>query len=150
MSCDARGWQAWCDGTASPNPGRIGIGVVLLSPDGQHHEISRATGRSGCNNEAELYAIAAALDLAGKFGVKTLTIHSDSRFAVDCLNGIDDTDICRLAELLAATKTAFSAFDAVFVRWLPRHRNAQADQAARAALGLAPKTPALPHRKRHR
>ena len=23
-------WLAWCDGTASPNPGRIGLGVVLV------------------------------------------------------------------------------------------------------------------------
>ena len=150
MSCDARGWQAWCDGTACPNPGRIGIGVVLVSPDGVRHEISRATGRSGCNNEAELHAIAAALALAREHGVTTLKLHSDSRFAVDCLTGIDDTDSPHLAELLAATKTAFSAFDAVFVRWLPRHRNAEADLAARAALGLAPKPPPLPRRKRHR
>ncbi len=142
-------WMAWVDGTARPNPGRIGIGHVLVSPSGQRAEHSDAPGRNGCNNEAELRALLSALDAAAAAGARTLTLHSDSRFAVDCLNGLDSTDVPRLVELLAAAHTAMGCFDQVRLVWLPRHRNAEADRLARAALGLAPK-PAPAKRKRRR
>ena len=141
-------WQAWVDGTASPNPGRIGLGLLLVSPDGERRERSHATGRSGCNNDAELRAILAALEAAEAAGAQRLTIHSDSRFAVDCLTGRDSTEVARLAELLAATQAAIGRFEAVTLAWLPRHRNAEADRLARAALGLLPKPPAKPKRRR--
>ena len=141
-------WQAWVDGTAAPNPGRIGLGLLLVSPDGERRERSHAAGRSGCNNEAELRAIWAALEAAEAAGARRLTVHSDSRFAVDCLSGRDDTAVPRLAELLAATRAAIGRFEAVTLAWLPRHRNAEADRLARAALGLLPKPPAKPKRRR--
>lgn len=146
---EGRMWQAWVDGTARPNPGRIGIGHVLVSPLGVRAEQSHAPGCSGCNNEAELRAILGALDAAAEVGAQQLTLHSDSRFAVDCLSGLDGTDVPRLAELLAAALTAIRRFDQVRLVWLPRHRNAEADRLARAALGLAPKpAPAKPKRRR--
>ena len=132
-------WLAWCDGTASPNPGRIGLGVVLVSPDGERQEMSLPSGHSGCNNEAELRAIGAALELARKHGARTLNLCSDSRFAIDCLTGIDSTEVARLADLLATIREALTGFDCVVLRWLPRHRNGEADRLARTALGLAPK-----------
>ena len=141
-------WEAWVDGTALPNPGRIGIGLLLVAPDGTQQALSRAPGRSGCNNEAELRAILLALEHAEAAGARRLTIHSDSRFAVDCLTGRDATQVPRLAELLAATHAAIGRFEAVTLAWLPRHRNAEADRLARAALGLLPKPPAKPKRRR--
>ena len=39
-------WLAWVDGTARPNPGRIGIGHVLVSPSGLRAEHSDTDGRS--------------------------------------------------------------------------------------------------------
>lgn len=148
MTANSPHWQAWVDGTASPNPGRIGTGLLLVSPGGERHERSRAAGRSGCNNEAELQAIGAALDAAEAAGAQRLTIHSDSRFAVDCLSGRDDTEAPRLAELLAATRAAIGRFEAVTLVWLPRHRNAEADRLARAALGLPPKPTAAKAKRR--
>ncbi|UUZ54802.1 hypothetical protein LP419_01815 [Massilia sp. H-1] len=34
-------WRAWFDGSAHPNPGRCGIGGLLLGPDGERVEITR-------------------------------------------------------------------------------------------------------------
>lgn len=132
-------WDAWADGTAAPNPGRMGIGVLLAAPDGERQEYSRALPGSGCNNEAEVRAIAAALSIAEAAGAKRLRVHSDSRFAVDCLTGRDNTVIPHLARLLAETVAAFAAFEEVALVWHPRHRNGEADRLARAALGLAAK-----------
>lgn len=142
-------WLAWVDGTARPNPGRIGIGHVLVSPSGLRAEHSDTDGRSGCNNEAEVRAILGALAAAAAAGARRLTLHSDSRFAVDCLNGLDSTEVPRLVDLLATVRAAMDHFDQVRLVWLPRHRNAEADRIARAALGLAPK-PAPAKRKRRR
>lgn len=149
MNAHAPHWQAWVDGTAAPNPGRIGIGLLLVSPDGLCQEHSRATGRCGCNNEAEVRAIAAALEAAAIVGARRLTIHSDSRFAIDCLTGLDTTGIPRLAQLLDSARTAIARFEQITLVWLPRHRNTGADALARASLGLAAKS-ATPKKNRRR
>lgn len=134
--------EAWVDGTALPNPGRMSIGLVLLAPDGTRQEISRQLGRSGCNNEAEACAIAAALAVAEAAGWRRILIRSDSRFAVDCLNGRDDTATPHLASLLADIRRTMADFESAGIIWLPRHRNHDADRLARAAQGLPPKTDA--------
>lgn len=153
MSEAAPRWQAWVDGTASPNPGRLGVGLVLVAPDGERRELARPLGRNGCNNSAELLAIVEALTQARHAGAQCLTIHSDSRFAVDCLNGRDDTAVPALASLLAETRQTLAGFTMVEIAWLPRHRNGDADRLARGAVGLPPKPAAPPpgkHRQRKR
>lgn len=140
-------WQAWCDGTAAPNPGKLAVGVVIAPPDSVCHEVSLALGSSGCNNEAELRAIATALQLAQQAGAEHLQLHSDSRFAVDCINGLDSTEVPRLAMLLASIADQLACFKSVELRWLPRHRNTQADRLARSALGLIEKKPHV-HKRR--
>ncbi|MBI2308462.1 MAG: reverse transcriptase-like protein [Rhodocyclales bacterium] len=134
-------WELWFDGTAAPNPGRVGIGALIVSPAGDHHEISTAPGKHGCSNEAELLALAAALEFAQCKGAARLCIHGDSRFVVDCLNGCDSTEIQRLAMLIDQLRMRLAGFAAWELRWLPRHRNKTADRLARAALGLAEKLP---------
>ena len=148
MSAPETDWEIRVDGTAAPNPGRIGIGIVLVSPDGAVQEVSRALGHSGCNNEAEVRAVAAALALAAAAGARRPSIRSDSRFAVDCLNGADTTDVPRLATLLAETRAAMASFEAVHLAWFPSRRNADADRLARAALGLPARPDTPPPRRR--
>ena len=36
-------WVIHCDGSAWPNPGRMGLGVVLCAPDGTCHTLAQAT-----------------------------------------------------------------------------------------------------------
>ena len=134
-------WEAWFDGTAVPNPGRMGIGILLIAPDGEHREISTPLGKTGCNNEAELHALAATLELAQRLGTQQLYINSDSRFVVDCLTGLDSTEIEPLATLVAQIRQQMACFTAIVLRWLPRHRNTEADALARGALGMPPKPP---------
>lgn len=147
--CQNKNWTAWVDGTALPNPGRMAIGIVLVAPDGRRAEVSRSLGRNGCNNEAELCAIGAALAVAAESGARHLTLCSDSRFAIDCLSGMDHTAIEPLAGLVTAVRKHLAEFVAFKLCWLPRHRNTDADRLARAALGLLPKK-SKPDRRRHR
>jgi len=144
----ARTWRAWFDGSALPNPGRIGIGIVLVAPDGVRRDASRPLGCSGCNNEAELRALCAALDMAFDAGARRLEVRGDSDVALGYVRGPGATRIERLNDLVVAARERLRRFDHVELLWVPRHRNAEADRLAREALGL-PGTP-LPSGGRRR
>lgn len=132
-------WQAWFDGSALPNPGKMGIGFVLQAPDGSVCERSFLARESGCNNEAELHALCALLELACDKGVRRLLIQGDSDVAVRYVNGFDATGIARLQILIGRAQSLLSSFEDVSLRWVPRHRNGAADTLSRRALGLPPK-----------
>jgi ribonuclease HI len=141
-------WQAWFDGSALPNPGRMGIGFVLQSPEGTCHERSFMARESGCNNEAELYALCALLELARDKGVRQLLVYGDSDVAVKYATGISSTEVGRLLTLVRRSQGLLAAFDEVSLSWIPRHRNSVADALSRRALGLAPKLPRIKGRRR--
>lgn len=144
------GWQAWFDGAAAPNPGRIGLGVLLLSPGGVRQELSLRPGQLGCNNEAELLALAEVLDLAWAAGARRLTVRGDSDFAVRHLQGQAHTAVPHLAELLQTVLAKAARFEAVQFLWVPRHRNGEADRLSRQALGLTTEPVQRPISKRRR
>ncbi|CAN7168519.1 ribonuclease HI family protein [Acidovorax delafieldii] len=136
-------WVIHCDGSAGPNPGRMGLGAVLTGPDGTvRHQISEATTFTGCNNEAELRALMLALQWLAQQGIATSTqvhLFSDNRVLVEQLGSHPKAPIERLAALFDEAHQALRQFPQAHVQWIPRHRNGAADTLARAALGLAPK-----------
>lgn len=144
-------WQAWFDGSALPNPGRLGLGIVLRGPDGRELTQSLRPQAAGCNNEAELQALCAVLGLASSHGVRCLQVWGDSDVSVRYVNGSEQTLIPRLLPWIAAARDLLAGFEQVTLKWVPRHRNQQADALSRQALGLAVKPLATPHaqRKRH-
>lgn len=130
-------WQAWFDGAACPNPGRIGLGAVLLAPDGRRFEHARIAADSGCNNEAELLALCELLELAHSEGARHLAVCGDSDFVVAHLLGANTTQVVRFAAPLARARQLLSGFASVSLKWVPRHRNRDADRLSRGALGLS-------------
>ena len=141
------GWQAWFDGSALPNPGRIGIGLVLQAPDGTRCERAFVARESGCNNEAELHALCALLELAHAQGARRLCICGDSDIAVKYANGVGATRVRRLLTLVQRAQQLMGDFEEIELRWVPRHRNCSADRLSRQALGLQEK-PMLQKRRR--
>lgn len=136
VSAEAAAWIVHCDGSASPNPGRMGLGAVLVAPDGTRHTLSRATQSSGCNNEAELRALMAAIDESMRLGANALVIHSDNSILVDQLGTADPKRIARLAPLFDEARQRLALLASVRLVWIPGHRNGEADALARAALGM--------------
>jgi len=132
-----------------PNPGKIGIGILLLAPDGRHSEKSRLLNVTGCNNEAELHALRAALEMAAAAGARRLLLRGDSDVAIRYVRGPDSTQIARLSHLVDAARGWLGRFEDVQLAWVPRHRNTEADRLSRQALGL-PQTPAPATRGRRR
>lgn len=141
-------WHAWFDGSALPNPGRMGLGFVLLSPDAERHERASLAPERGCNNEAELLALCALLETAHALGARRLCIHGDSDVAVRYVNGIDATAVERLAVLVQRACSLLDGFDEIRLHWVPRHRNAAADTLSRHALGLPAKPAPVPRARR--
>ena len=137
----SQSWILHCDGSAVPNPGRMGLGVVLVAPDGTRHEFSTATDTRGCNNEAEARALMLALLEAQARGATELQIFSDSSLLVAQLGAGGAPPVLRLAALYDEVAALLATFAHSSLHWIPRHRNGEADALARAALGLAPKGP---------
>ena len=150
MATEPAHWVVHCDGSAVPNPGRMGLGAVLVGPGGAtQHTISEATTFTGCNNEAELRALMQALQWLEQqqqvvAAATTVQVVSDSRVLVEQLGTLAVAPITRLAPLFDEARSVLQRFAQVDLQWVPRHRNGAADALARAALGLAPKV-ATPH-----
>ena len=117
----------------------MGLGAVLIAPDGQRHTISVTGPEHGCNNEAELRAVMAALRYASGHGARSLRLHCDNSIVVSELAGRAARPMARLGGLFDEARGLVSSFADVALIWVPRHRNPEADALARAALGLAPK-----------
>lgn len=143
-------WTIYCDGSADPNPGRMGLGAVITAPDGSQSTVSIATDARGCNNEAELRALMAALQRLQAQGGRMVQIHSDNSILVAQLTGAPGQPFARLAPLFEEARQLLARFDQVQLNWIPRHRNGQADALAREALGLPPKPSLHPAAKRPR
>ena len=133
-----------------PNPGKIGIGVLLVAPDGRREEKSALLNASGCNNEAELHALCAALDMASAAGARRLLLRGDSDVALRYVRGPDSTQIARLCLLVTEARERLRRFDEVQLLWIPRRRNGDADRLSRQALGLPPSPVPVPRRRRAR
>jgi ribonuclease HI len=149
-------WVIHCDGSAIPNPGRMGLGATLVAPDGQQHSLSLTSSLVGCNNEAELRALIAALQHAHALGAQAVAVCSDSTLLIEQLQPPQTdkrapTPIARLAELFDNARAWLARFDSVQLQWIPRHRNSAADALARAALGAPAKVAQHPsHKKKKR
>ncbi len=143
-------WTLHCDGSAFPNPGHMGLGAVLVSPDGTRRTLSEQAPGRGCNNEAEARAMMAALHEAKRLGADCVRIHSDSRVVVDQLTGDGGQPIERLDTLFMELRAQLAAFSDSTVKWIPQHRNSEADALARNAAGLPPRPIAKPGKGRRR
>jgi ribonuclease HI len=137
-------WLIHCDGSAFPNPGNMGLGATMAAPDGTLHKLSALAPGKGCNNEAEARAMMAALRMARLLGATCVRVHSDSRVVVDQLTGNGGQPIARLDTLFTELRGLLATFEKASVKWIPQHRNHEADTLARTAAGLPPRPVARP------
>lgn len=142
MQAPADGWRGWFDGSAHPNPGRIGIGALLCGPAGERIEISRLAGY-GNSGEAEYLALVALLEAAVRMGATGLVVHGDSQVVVNDVNlGAQAVVAGRGAKGLEAHRVRvmelLEPLGAVSLRWVPRHRNGEADRLSQLAIEGVP------------
>jgi ribonuclease HI len=147
VSATPNSWVIYCDGSAMPNPGRMGMGAVFTEPGGTRHTLSQATNTTGCNNEAELMALMAALREVQTRGATALLAYCDNSVLAEQLDGVAVKPVARLAAMFEEARALLKPFDHARLQWIPRHRNGEADALARAALGVPPKRPVKPSKK---
>lgn len=134
----AGAWQAWFDGSAHPNPGRLGIGALLSGPAGERVEISRRAGH-GNSGEAEYLALIALLEAAVPHRPPLLVICGDSQVVVDDVNHAPASDgAIGLEAHRAHALRLMAQLDSVSLRWIPRHRNGDADRLSQQAIASWP------------
>lgn len=122
----------------------MGIGAVFTEPNGTRHTLSQATNMKGCNNEAELRALIAALRELQTRGATALLVYCDNSVLVEQLGGADVKPVARLASMFEEARKLLKSFDHSSLQWIPRHRNGEADALARAAFGIPSKRPVKP------
>ncbi len=126
-------WRGWFDGSAHPNPGRCGIGALLLGPNGERITVSRAAGY-GNSSEAEYLALIALLEAAIAAGARELTLYGDSQVVINDVTGCAARGAKSLAQMRLQAQSLIAELGAVAVRWIPRHKNGQADALSQEAL----------------
>ena len=132
---DPLAWHAWFDGSALPNPGRLGIGAILNGPDGSVRHISRAAGM-GDSSVAEYSALIAVLEVAVGLQVPRLIVHGDSQVVIQDLAGRVPVRAGKLASLRQHAGLLMQQLASVELVWIPRAKNSAADALARSAVSV--------------
>jgi len=123
----ADAWRAWFDGSAHPNPGRIGIGALLAGPGGEQVEISRRAGH-GNSGQAEYRALIALLEAAVPLRPAELLVYGDSQVVIDDVNRRGARPATGLEGERERVDTLIAQLGKVSLRWIPRHKNGAADR----------------------
>jgi len=123
----ADAWRAWFDGSAHPNPGRIGIGALLAGPGGEQVEISRRAGH-GNSGQAEYRALIALLEAAVPLRPAELLVYGDSQVVIDDVNRRGARPATGLEGERERVDALIAQLGKVSLRWIPRHKNGAADR----------------------
>lgn len=126
------GWHAWFDGSATPNPGAIGIGALLCGPNGERVEISRRAGHGG-SSDAEYLALIALLEAAHAARATPLAVHGDSQVVIGDV-GAAGPAAKGMHAYREQVRLLMAQVGDVTLRWVPRHRNGDADRLSRHAV----------------
>ena len=124
----------YTDGVSRGNPGRAAIAAILRDEKGtlvatMSKDIGEAT-----NNQAEYWAVIAALEKALELGVNNIELNSDSELIVKQIKGqyrVKKETLRPLFETVMQLKGRFTSFK---IRHIPRERNRDADKLANATI----------------
>ena len=122
------------DGAAIPNPGKMGIGVVLIEDKIRIAKISQKLPDKGTNNIAEYTALLTGLTKALELGWKHIIIEGDSKLVINQVKGAWKINKAHLKRLHAQVIKELSKFDSYALNWIPRNKNSAADELASKAL----------------
>ena len=91
-------WRVFVDGAS--NAQGVGIGIVIMSPEGVKLEHSLRLGFRASNNEVEYEALIARLKAALKLEAMDVEIYSDSWLVVNQVDGNFEAKDFRMVEYL--------------------------------------------------
>lgn len=134
-------WVATFDGASRGNPGPAAVGATLTR-DGDRIDSAHKTIGTTTNNVAEYRALEAALELATKNGVSSLTVRGDSQLIIKQVTGEWNANE-KLDRLRDGIRDQLSAFASVEFEHINRNDNRAADSLANRALDASQACPSM-------
>ena len=124
----------YTDGAARGNPGPAGAGWVISDPKGDPLAENKKYLGELTNNQAEYQALLLAIQEAQKMGAKKLALHADSELMVRQIKGEYKVKNEGLKPLFKEALLILSKFEGYSIAYIPREKNAMADQLANEAI----------------
>lgn len=123
------------DGATRPNPGDIGLGVVLVDINGKEVMSASVSGGYGTNNCGEYRALILAMELALENGFKKVLFVGDSQLVVYQVMGVWGVNNDDLRLLQERAQSLGQKFEWCSVKWVKRTSNSRADELSKAGIG---------------
>jgi ribonuclease HI len=108
------------DGEAKPNPGKMGIGVLIRDSEGTVMAAISEKAGVGSNNVAEYLAVIRGLEEAKSLGAQTVTLYTDSQLVDRQLRGVYRVKSKGLKPLHQRALDRVRNLNQVRFRWHPR------------------------------
>lgn len=139
VSGNAAPAEAWVDGASRGNPGEAGFGLLFRLGE-RSDEICGFLGRT-TNNVAEYAGLIAALTLATREKVESLTVYSDSQLLVRQIQGQYRVKAPHLVPIFLKALQLRQQIAHFEIRHVPREDNRDADRLANQAIDLRTSLP---------
>ena len=133
---EKNGWTFYVDGAA--NSRGSGLGIVLISPEGELLEQAVRLGFGASNNEAEYEALLHGLRAAKRLSADPLTIQSDSQLIVNQSTGEYMAKDERMVAYRDLAKNLLKGFHKFNVERVGREHNGHVDSLVGLAFSVAP------------
>ncbi len=128
--------QIYTDGASRGNPGKSGIGVVVL--DGEQNVLAEVSEYIGdaTNNVAEYKALIRGVEKALEFSPSRVDVFADSELMVRQLNGRYKVRASSILPLYNEAKKLLEMLSESKVQYIPREQNSLADALANRAIDM--------------
>jgi ribonuclease H / adenosylcobalamin/alpha-ribazole phosphatase len=129
--------EVYTDGRAEPNPGLGTYGLVIYKDGKRVHSDQGVAGRKVTNNYAEYFCLVKALEYLRPHRDEEITVFSDSTLLVNQMKGSWRFKGGAYSEMYLAARELASTFSTLRFEWVPREKNAEADELTNIAFTQA-------------
>jgi ribonuclease H / adenosylcobalamin/alpha-ribazole phosphatase len=129
--------EVYTDGRAEPNPGLGTYGLVIYEDGRRVHSDHGVAGRKVTNNYAEYFCLVKALEHLKPRRDEEITVFSDSTLLVNQMKGEWRFKGGAYSEKYLAARELASTFSNLRFEWVPREKNAEADELTNIAFAQA-------------
>ncbi|XP_042410245.1 uncharacterized protein LOC121999660 [Zingiber officinale] len=127
-------WKVYVDGSTTHQ--RSGVGILLISPQGDILQLAVRLNFRATNNEAEYEALLAGMQAARHVGAARVIIYSDSQLVTQQVADNFMINCDKLQVYREAYEKMKEEFSKVTVTKIPRAENEKADKLAKMASSL--------------
>jgi ribonuclease HI len=122
-------WVVYVDGSSTKKKG--GVGIVLVTPEGEELNGSLRLEFRTTNNEAEYETVIVGLGFALELGADSVEVRSDSQVIVGHVRGEFEAKGEKMKKYLAKVQSMQTSFQKFCIKKIPREDNEKADHLAR-------------------